>query len=222
MASRNGLPALASASVPSAGSKVHIIDDDASFRTALERRLRLAGYAVATYVTAEQFLDNQPDQNWLGCILLDVRLPGVSGPELQTRLAECGSTLPILFLTGYIDIPITVSTIKAGAEDFLTKPISAKQLLSAVERAIARHKASSELKIKADVRHARLLTLTPRQRQVFDLVDQGKRNHQIGRQLGATERTIKAHRHEVMEKMGVQSVAELVSMAAHLGVLSAG
>jgi FixJ family two-component response regulator len=200
MASRNGLPALASASVPSAGSKVHIIDDDASFRTALERRLRLAGYAVATYVTAEQFLDNQPDQNWLGCILLDVRLPGVSGPELQ----------------------ITVSTIKAGAEDFLTKPISAKQLLSAVERAIARHKASSELKIKADVRHARLLTLTPRQRQVFDLVVQGKHNHQIGRQLGATERTIKAHRHEVMEKMGVQSVAELVSMAAHLGVLSAG
>ena len=149
-------------------------------------------------------------------------MPGVIGPELQTRLAECGSTLPILFLTGYIDIPITVSTIKAGAEDFLTKPISAKQLLSAVERAIARHKASRELKIKADVRHARLLTLTPRQRQVFDLVVQGKHNHQIGRQLGATERTIKAHRHEVMEKMGVQSVAELVSMAAHLGVLSAG
>ncbi len=192
---------------------VHVVDDDASFRTALDRRLRLAGYAVATYPNAEQFLNELPVQTGFGCILLDVRLPGLSGPGLQTRLAECGCTLPIVFLTGYPDTPITVTTLKAGAEDFLIKPVTSEQLLRTVERAIAHHRTSSELKIKADVFHARLLTLTPRQRQVFALVVQGQRNKQIARQLATTERTIKAHRREVMEKMGAQTLVELVTAA---------
>jgi FixJ family two-component response regulator len=202
------------------GATVHIVDDDASFRTALERRLRKAGYDVATYPAAQHLLNNLSDQSGIGCIILDVRLPGMSGLELQRRLIERGSTLPILFITGHLEIAATVSAIKAGAEDFLTKPINSEQLLRAVERAIAHHRTSRELKVKADVLHGRLLRLTPRERQVFNLVVQGKVNKQIGHQLGATERTIKAHRHRVMEKMAVQSLAELVSSAERLGVLS--
>jgi FixJ family two-component response regulator len=181
----------------------------------------MAGYAVATYPSAEHLLNGLPNHNELGCILLDVRLPGLTGPELQKGLNEYGSTLPILFLTGYADIPTTVSTIKAGAEDFLIKPISSEELLRAIERAIARHRTSRELKANADAFHARLSTLTPRQRQVFDLVIRGKQNKQIGHQLAATERTIKAHRHEVMERMGVQSLAALVTAAERFGVMSA-
>src|SRR5438046_6477121 len=106
---------------------VHIVDDDASFRTALERRLTKAGYDVAIYVSAQHLLNDLSDESGLGCIILDVRLPGMSGPELQSRLVERGSTLPILFITGYPNIPTTVTTMKAGAEDFLTKPINSEQ-----------------------------------------------------------------------------------------------
>ena len=200
---------------------VHVVDDDPSFRTALERRLRTAGYMVATYPSAEQLLNDLSDYSGLGCIILDVRLPGLSGPELQGRLRALGSTLPILFLTGYPDIPTTVNTIKAGAEDFLVKPINSDQLLRAIERAIAGHRTLRELKTDDDVFRARFLTLTPRQRQVFQLVVRGKQNKQIAHQLGATERTIKAHRHDVMEKMEARSLAELVIAAERLGVLSA-
>ena len=111
---------------------VHIVDDDASFRTAMERRLKHAGYEVATYASAQHLLDRLPSESEPGCILLDVRIPGMSGPELQERLNELGSTLPIIFLTGYPDVRTTVKTVKAGAEDFLTKPISSDQLLQAV------------------------------------------------------------------------------------------
>jgi FixJ family two-component response regulator len=200
---------------------VHVVDDDASFRTALERRLRTAGYIVATYPSAEQLLNDLSDFSGLGCIILDVRLPGLSGPELQERLRDRGSTLPILFLTGYPDIPTTVNTIKAGAEDFLVKPINSDQLIRAIERAIARHGTLQEQKTDDDLFRARFLTLTPRQRQVFQLVVQGKQNKQIANQLGATERTIKAHRHDVMEKMEARSLAELLIAAERLGVLSA-
>jgi FixJ family two-component response regulator len=200
---------------------VHVVDDDASFRTALERRLRTAGYIVATYPSAEQLLNDLSDFSGLGCIILDVRLPGLSGPELQERLRDRGSTLPILFLTGYPDIPTTVNTIKAGAEDFLVKPINSDQLIRAIERAIARHRTLREQKTDDDLFRARFLTLTPRQRQVFQLVVQGKQNKQIANQLGATERTIKAHRHDVMEKMEARSLAELVIAAERLGVLGA-
>ena len=110
---------------------VHVVDDDASFRTAIERRLKKAGYEVATYPSAQHLLDRLPDEKGSGCILLDVRIPGLSGPELQGRLSELGLTLPIVFLTGYADVPTTVRAIKAGADDFLTKPVSSDQLLCA-------------------------------------------------------------------------------------------
>jgi RNA polymerase sigma factor (sigma-70 family) len=220
MPHRDALLAPLSSGDAAAFATVHIVDDDASFRTALERRLRKAGYDVATYPTAQHLLNDLSDESGLGCIILDVRLPGMSGPELQGRLIERGSTLPILFITGHPNIAATVSAMKAGAEDFLTKPINSEELLRAVERAIAHHRTSRELKVKADVLHARLLRLTPRERQVFDLVVQGKINKQIAHQLGGKERTIKAHRHRVMEKMAVQSLAELVSSAGRLGVLS--
>ena len=195
---------------------VYVVDDDPSFRAAIERRLKKAGYAVATYPSAQQLLDHLPDEGEAGCILLDVRIPDLSGPELQDRLGKVGSTLPIVFLTGYVDVPTTVRTIKAGAEDFLTKPVSSEQLLRAVGKAMAHHEASREVKRKFDTFRELLATLTPRERQVFERV---KINKQIGQQLGATERTIKAHRHRVMEKMQVQSLAELVSIAERLGIL---
>jgi FixJ family two-component response regulator len=198
---------------------IHIVDDDASFRTALERRLRKAGYGVATYPSAQQLLDRLPDDSEAGCILLDVRIPGLSGPQLQERLIRLGSTMPIIFLTGYADVPTTVRTIKAGAEDFLTKPVTSVQLLDAITKAIARHEIARGVRQKLDALRAQLGSLTPREHQVFELVVQGKINKQIALQLGATERTIKAHRHKVMEKMGVQSLAELVSLAERMGVL---
>jgi len=198
---------------------IHIVDDDASLRTALERRLKKAGYEVATYPSAQQLLDRLPDDNGPGCILLDVRMPGLSGPELQTRLAELGSTLPIIFLSGFADVRTTVKTIKAGAEDFLTKPVTSEQILSAIERAMAHHESLRVTRHRLNALRTLLESLTPREHQVFDLVVQGKINKQIAQRLGTTERTIKAHRYKVMEKMGVQSLAELVSIAARLGVL---
>ena len=156
----------------------------------------------------------------LGCILLDVRIPGLSGPELQRRLSELGSILPIVFLTGHPDVPTTVRTIKAGAEDFLTKPVSSDELLRAVERAIAHHEVERALKSKLDMVRAHIGKLTPRERQVFELVIRGQTNKQVANALGSTERTIKAHRQRVMEKMQVQSLAELVTLAERAGVLS--
>jgi RNA polymerase sigma factor (sigma-70 family) len=199
---------------------VHVVDDDASFRTAIERRLKKAGFAVATYPSAQHLLDRLPSENESGCILLDVRIPGLSGPELQGRLSDLGSTLPIVFLTGHPDVPTTVQTIKAGAEDFLTKPVSSDELLHAIERAIAHHEAARGLKSKLDIVRAHISKLTPREREVFELVVRGKTNKQVGNTLGATERTIKAHRQRVMEKMQVQSLVELVSLAERVGVMS--
>ena len=197
---------------------VHIVDDDASFRTALERRLKLAGYRVATYASARQLLDQLPSDEDAGCILLDVRIPGMSGPELQIRLNELESTLPIVFLTGHADTATTVQAIKAGAEDFLTKPIASEQLIEAIDRAVARHELARSQRTRLDSLRALLAKLTPRERQVFDLIVRGRINKQVGYELGTTERTIKAHRHQVMEKMQVQSLAELVSIAERLGM----
>lgn len=200
---------------------VHIVDDDASFRTAMERRLKLAGYEVATYASAEHLLDRLPSEGVPGCILLDVRMPGLSGPELQSRLSELSSTLPVIFLSGYPDIPTTVLAIKDGADDFLIKPVTSDDLLKAIARAIAHHEVSRGLKSKLDIVRAHVAALTPRERQVFDRVIRGDTNKHAARSLGCTERTIKAHRHMVMEKMQVQSLAELVSLAERIGVLSA-
>jgi FixJ family two-component response regulator len=188
----------------------------------MERRLKLAGYEVATYTSAQQLLDRLPDEDEPGCILLDVRIPGLSGPELQGRLNELGSTLPIVFLTGYADTPTTVRTIKAGAEDFLTKPVESEQLLPTIERALARHATARGERHRIEEMRALVAALTVRERQVFDLVVRGRLNKQIAYELGTTERTIKAHRHQVMEKMRVQSLAELVSLAERLGLLGAG
>jgi len=198
---------------------VHIVDDDESFRKAIERNLKHAGYEVATYASAEHLLDRLPSESMPGCILLDVRIPGLSGPELQERLSELGSTLPIIFLTGYPDVRTTVRTIKAGAEDFLTKPVSSDQLLQAVERAIAHYEMTRGLKTELDMIRAHIAALTPRERQVFELVIRGDTNKQVAGALGCTERTIKAHRHRVMEKMHVRSLAALVSLAERVGVL---
>jgi FixJ family two-component response regulator len=198
---------------------VHIVDDDESFRTAVERHLKHAGYEVATYASAEHLLERLPDDSVLGCILLDVRIPGITGPELQERLRRLGSKLPIIFLTGYADIPTAVRTIKAGAEDFLAKPVSTDQLLHAIERAFARHNSTYRLEMALDVVRSHIATLTPRERQVFELIVRGYTNKHIARAIGGTERTIKAHRRRVMEKMEVQSLAELVSLAERVGVM---
>ena len=198
---------------------MHIVDDDASFLSAIERRLKKAGYAVSTYPSAQDLLDHLPNESESGCILLDVRIPGLSGPELQGRLSEIGSILPIVFLTGYADVQTTVRAIKAGAEDVLIKPVSSEELLGAVERALAHHQVARSQRGKLDVVLAHVAQLTPRERQVFDLVIRGNTNKQVGNVLGATERTIKAHRHRVMEKLQVQSLAELVSLAERAGIL---
>jgi len=198
---------------------VHVVDDDASFRSAVERRLKNAGYEVVTYPSAQELLDDLPDESKLGCILLDVRIPGLSGPDLQARLIDLGSTLPIVFLTGHADIPTTVQTIKAGAQDVLTKPVSSDQLIGAIERALAFYQAKRDLRRELDRFRSFVGLLTPRERQVFELVVRGKINKQIAAQLGTTVRTVKAHRHRVMEKMQVRSLAELVSIAERLGVL---
>ena len=198
---------------------VYVVDDDASFRTAIERRLRIAGYEVETYSSAQLLLDRVPAAERPGCVLLDVQMPGLSGLELQSRLIELGSILPIVFVTGHADTPTTVRAIKAGAEDFLTKPASSEQLIAAIERALARYEAQRSQRSKLDSIVAHLARLTPRERQVFDLIVRGKINKQIAAELGTTERTVKAHRHEVMEKMQVHSLAELVSSAERLGLL---
>jgi FixJ family two-component response regulator len=198
-------------------SVVYIVDDDLSFQTAIRRRLQLAGYEVQIYSSAEQFMDQQPDDSRLGCLLVDVKIPGLGGPELQARLHEAGSTLPVVFVSAYNDINTVVQTVKAGAEDFLLKPVTSDVLLAAIERAIARHDVSRKLQSELNLLRARVATLTQRERQVFELLVQGKLNKQIAFALGPTERTIKAHRQMVMEKMNVRSVAELVLIAKRLG-----
>ncbi|HEY9454915.1 MAG TPA: response regulator [Bradyrhizobium sp.] len=196
---------------------VYIVDDDVSFHTATRRRLQLAGYDVQVYSSAEQFLDQQRDDSRLGCLLIDVRIPGLGGRGLQAHLHEAGSTLPVVFISGDNDVETVVQTIKAGAEDFLIKPVTSDVLLAAIERAIARHDVSKKLLSELNLLRARVARLTPRERQVFDLLARGKINKQIAFQLGSTERTIKMHRHRVMEKMDVHSLAELILMAGRLG-----
>ncbi|MBR0784138.1 response regulator transcription factor [Bradyrhizobium iriomotense] len=199
---------------------VHVVDDDASYLSAIQQVLEASGYRVATYASAQQLLEQQPDES-KGCILLDVRMPGMSGLELQSRLTERGSTLPIIFLSAYPDVGVTVKAIKAGADDFFIKPVGADDLLSAIARAIARHRNARELDGELEALRARLSTLTPRQRQVFQIIVQGKTSKHAARELGSTERTIKAHRSAIMEKLQVQSVVELVRIAERLGVLGA-
>jgi FixJ family two-component response regulator len=199
---------------------VYVVDDDASLRTTIQQLLEAAGYRVITYASAQQLLDQRPDENSPGCILLDVRMPGLSGPEVQGRLTEFGSTLPIVFLTGYMDIIVTVKALKAGADNFFIKPVRSDELLKALEKAIARHETALALKGELEALRTRLSMLTPRQRQVFEIIVRGNTNKHVARELGSTERTIKAHRKEIMEKMKVQSLAQLVVIAERLDVLA--
>jgi FixJ family two-component response regulator len=199
---------------------IHIVDDDASFCNAIARLLRASGYQVALYESGDHLLKNPP-RNVPGCILLDVRMPGLNGLELQDRLLKLSSILPIVFLTGHGSIPMSVQAIKAGAEDFLSKPVSKHILLEAVERALVRYAERREQRDRLDNLHALVSRLTAREREVFSLIVRGRLNKQIAYELGTSERTIKAHRHAVMEKLEVQSLAEAVSIAERLGMLAA-
>jgi FixJ family two-component response regulator len=198
---------------------IHVVDDDAAFRAAVARLLHASRYRVALYESAARLLETPPG-NEAGCILLDVRMPGLSGPELQARLAETGNPLPIVFLTGHGDVPTGVRAIKAGAEDFLLKPVSKNVLIEAIQRALARDERTREQACRLDSMRALIATFTPREREVFALVVRGKLNKQIAYELGTSERTVKAHRQAVMHKLKVQSLAEAVAIAERLGMLA--
>jgi FixJ family two-component response regulator len=163
---------------------VLVVDDDPSFRKAVSRLLRAAGYEVASYGSAQQLIEQLPQDDRPSCILLDVQIPSLSGPELQNRLSAAGSLVPIVFLTGHGDIPTSVQAIKAGAEDFLTKPVSKEVLLDAIERAVARYSVVRAQHDQLDALHALIAKLTPRERQVLAMVVRGRPNKQIADELG--------------------------------------
>jgi FixJ family two-component response regulator len=197
---------------------VHVVDDDDSWRKSVARLLSAAGYQVESYESAGRFLENANVEE-PGCILLDVRMPGVTGLQLQQRLAEMRHVLPIVFVSGHGDIPTSVLAVKAGAEDFLTKPVATEVLLRAVARAVAHDRDDRTMHEGLDVVRARLNTLTPTEHKVLALVIRGKLNKQIADDLDTAERTVKWHRHNFMLKLQIHSVAELVSIAEHLGLL---
>lgn len=198
---------------------IHIVDDDVSFRTAVGELLSACGYRVALYELAEQLLKT-PLSGEPACILLDVHMAGVSGPQLQDHLSELGCRLPIVFVTGQVDIPTTVQTIKAGAEDFLTKPLLKERLLEVVVRALVRYEEMQEQDNRIAALRSHFSRLTPREQEVFDLLVRGKPHKQIAYALGTSERTVKMHRHNVLQKFQVQSLAELAVIAERLGLLS--
>jgi FixJ family two-component response regulator len=198
---------------------VHIVDDDESFRRAISRLLKLSGYEVVGYESAARFLRNIADAE-PGCIVLDVQMPDFGGLQLQEELARLSGSWPIVFLTGHGDIPTSVRAIKAGAEDFLSKPVSKQTLLEAIECACVRHAAIQRSHGQLNSFRSLVSTLTPREREVFALMVRGKLNKQIAFQLGTSERTVKAHRHVVMQKLQVQSFAEVVSIAERAGLLA--
>jgi FixJ family two-component response regulator len=200
---------------------VHVIDDDALFRAAIARVLKAAGYKVAVYESATQFLLQLRDKDQPGCILLDVQMPSLSGPELQERLARDAPFIPIVFLSGRGDIPTSVKAMKLGAEDFLTKPVTKGDLVEAIERALAHAQTRQAQHHRVGKLRELISSLTRREKQVFELVVRGKMNKQIAFDLGTTERTVKAHRQKVMEKFNARSVTELVSSAERLGMLDA-
>jgi FixJ family two-component response regulator len=179
------------------------------------RLLRAAGYEVRGYPSAGEFLLARTE-NTRGCIILDVRMPGPSGLDLQAAFSERDDALPIIFLTGHGDIPMSVRAMKAGAVDFLTKPVEKEALLTAVQNALARDTENRAVRTRTDALHSRYQTLKPRERAVFALVVAGKLNKQIATELGISERTVKAHRAQVMQKMHVTSLAELVHIAEQL------
>lgn len=200
---------------------VFVVDDDASVRKAVSRLLRSVGWTVETFASPAEFVrDYETDRP--GCAVLDVAMPDVDGLELQRRLAHAGCSLPIVFLTGQGDIPMSVRAMKAGAIDFLTKPVGDEALLRAVGAAVARDRALRRERAEIDSIEGRLAALTSREREVLAHVVAGKLNKQIAADLGTVEKTIKVHRGRMMQKMGAASVASLVRMADRAAIKPAG
>jgi len=196
---------------------VCVVDDDAAVGRSLCRLIRSVGLDAIAFPSAQAFLDHPPHDG-PACVLLDVRMPGLGGLDLQARLAERKQTLPIIFITGHGNVPTSVRAMKSGAVDFLQKPFNDDEVLAAVQRALAmsRH-GRSDSAVRTEVER-RLSILTPRERQVFELVVKGLLNKQIAGELGAAEKTIKIHRGRVMQKMQANSVADLVRMAERVGL----
>jgi len=195
---------------------IFLVDDDAGVRTGLMRVLREEGWIVRTFESAEAF-QGCSDRSQADCLVLDVQMPGLDGLELQRRLAEDGATTPIVFLTGHGDIPMTVQAIKAGAIDFLTKPVPSPTLVAAIRSALdlAARRQRADVEV-ADLRQ-RVASLTPREREVLAGLVAGKLNKQIAADLGVVEQTVKFHRGRIMERMQVNTTAELMHVAARAG-----
>jgi FixJ family two-component response regulator len=195
---------------------IHVVDDDEPLRIALLELLDAAGFEARGYESTGAFLLHTPADR-PGCVLLDVRMPGPSGLELQAALQRQGVTLPVIFLTGHADVPTSVRAMKAGAVDFLEKPVERDTLFDALKRALARDASQRETREGALRHTTRLAVLTPREREIFDRIVAGKLNKQIADDLGIGLRTVKAYRAQLMEKLGVNSAAELGRLAGELG-----
>jgi len=196
---------------------IFVVDDDASVRKALQRLLVSAGLSVEAFASAQEFLAH-PRQDGPSCLVLDVRLPGPSGLDLQAQLAAANLRLPIIFITGHGDVPMSVRAMKAGAIDFLPKPFNDQDLLNAIQLALERDRKAKQQQAELAEIQQRVDTLTPREREVFALVVTGLLNKQIAAELGASEKTIKVHRARVMEKMHADSLADLVRLAEKVGI----
>ena len=196
---------------------VFLVDDDASVRKSLSRLLRSADLQVETFASAHDFLTREHSEG-NGCLVLDIRMPGLSGTDLFNELRKADYSMPVVFLTGHGDIPTGVQAIKEGAADFLTKPVDEEELLNAVRAALARDVVEHEKHVDATLIRQRLRTLTDREHEVLTYVIAGMLNKQIAHALGISEKTVKVHRGRVTEKLGVHSVAELVRLAEKAGV----
>jgi len=201
------------------GRFVHVVDDDPSFRTSVGRLLEASGYQVSLYESGDHLLQSQ-HRDKPGCILLDMCMKGLDGLQLQQRLLDLQTPLPVVFVSGHGDIPSTVRAIKSGAEDFLLKPVVKADLIAAIQRAFQRYEELQQQVDRLVSLRRTVDSLTPRQRQVYLLFVRGKLNKQIAHELGTSVRTIKAHRHKIMQKLQVRSVAEAVSLAEKLGLLA--
>ena len=197
---------------------VFVVDDDASMRESLKNLIRSVGMRVELFASAQEFLRSK-HLDVPSCLVLDVRLQGASGLDLQRRTAEAGLQIPIIFITGHGDIPMTVRAMKAGAVEFLTKPFRDQDLLDAIQQALERDRKTREQRAEVEELRGRFASLTSRERDVMARVVAGLLNKQIGAELGTSETTVKIHRHQVMEKMGAGSLPELVRMADRLGIL---
>jgi FixJ family two-component response regulator len=204
-------------SPPTGTSIVFVVDDDVSIREALEALIRHAGWQVETFASAREFL-NRPRDLKPSCAVLDVGLPDLNGLELQSRIAADRLDMPIIFITGHRDVPMTVKAMKAGAVEFLTKPFDDDVLLSAIAGALKRSQAALGYEAEMQVLRDRYATLSQREQEVLQLVVSGLMNKQVGGKLGISEITVKAHRGRVMKKMEARSFAHLVTMAASLGM----